>query len=84
MFLTSASKCNIEPNGEIFDVSPENDSASPNVKTPCDARSEAQEVFTQAGGIRFSDAGVNFLICGCQHDTQNIVVQSVSDVTSKF
>ncbi len=31
--LTSASKFNIEPNGEIFDVSPENDHASPNVKT---------------------------------------------------
>ncbi len=34
MFLASASKCNIEPNGEIFDVSPENDRASPNVKNP--------------------------------------------------
>ncbi len=33
-FLTSASKINIEPNGDIFDVSPENDRASPNVKTP--------------------------------------------------
>ncbi len=32
-FLTSASKLNMEPNGEIFDVSPENDRASPNVKT---------------------------------------------------
>ncbi len=29
-----ASKLNIEPNGEIFDVSTENDRASPNVKTP--------------------------------------------------
>ncbi len=33
-FLTSASKFNIEPNGEIFDVRPENDCASLNVKTP--------------------------------------------------
>ncbi len=33
MFLTSASKFNIEPNGGIFDVSRENDRASPNVKT---------------------------------------------------
>ncbi len=32
--LTSASKFNIEPNGGIFDVSPENDRASLNVKTP--------------------------------------------------
>ncbi len=34
MFLTSASKFNIEPNGGIFDVSAENDCVSPNVKTP--------------------------------------------------
>ncbi len=34
LFLTSASKFNIETNSEIFDVSPENDRASPNVKTP--------------------------------------------------
>ena len=33
-FLTSASKFNIEPNGRIFDVSPENDCTSPNVKIP--------------------------------------------------
>ncbi len=33
-FLTPASKFNIEPNGGIFDVSPENDRASPNMKTP--------------------------------------------------
>ncbi len=33
-FLTSASKFNVEPNGKIFDVSPENDHASLNVKTP--------------------------------------------------
>ena len=32
--LTSASKFNIEPNGGVFDVSPENGRASPNVKTP--------------------------------------------------
>ncbi len=32
-FLTSASKFSIEANGEIFDVSPENDHTSPNVKT---------------------------------------------------
>ena len=30
----SASKFNTEPNGGIFDISPENDGASPNVKTP--------------------------------------------------
>ncbi len=29
----SASKFNVEPNGGIFDVSPKNDLASPNVKT---------------------------------------------------
>ena len=33
-FLTSASKFNIEPNGGIFYVSPQNDGASPNVKSP--------------------------------------------------
>ncbi len=33
-FLTSASKFNIGPNGEIFDISPENDCASLNVKPP--------------------------------------------------
>ncbi len=33
-FMTSASKFYIEPCGGIFDVSPENDCASPNVKTP--------------------------------------------------
>ncbi len=33
-FLTSASKFNIEPNGGLFDVSPETDRASLNVKTP--------------------------------------------------
>ncbi len=32
-FLTSASKFYIEPNGGIFDVDPENDRASLNVKT---------------------------------------------------
>ncbi len=32
MFLTSASKFNTEPNGGIFDVSPENDRTSPHVK----------------------------------------------------
>ncbi len=32
--LTSASKSNIEPNGGIFDVNPENYRASPDVKTP--------------------------------------------------
>ncbi len=31
--MTSASKLNIEPNGGIFDVSPRNDRASPDVKT---------------------------------------------------
>ncbi len=38
-FLTSASKFNIETNGTIFDVSRENDRASPNVKTPLEAGS---------------------------------------------
>ncbi len=33
-FLTSASKFDIQLNGCIFDVSPENDRASPNVKSP--------------------------------------------------
>ncbi len=33
VFLTSASKLTIEPNGGSFDVSPENNRASPNVKT---------------------------------------------------
>ncbi len=33
-FLTSASKFNIAPNGGNFDISPQNDRASPNVKTP--------------------------------------------------
>ena len=33
-FLRSASKFDTEANGEIFDVSPENDLASPNVETP--------------------------------------------------
>ena len=31
--MTSTSKFNMDPNGGIFDVSPENDRASPNVKT---------------------------------------------------
>ena len=35
MFLTSASKFNIEPNGGFFDVKSENDGASLNMKTPC-------------------------------------------------
>ncbi len=34
LFLTSASKFNIEANGKIFDVSPKHVCASPNVKTP--------------------------------------------------
>ena len=34
VFLTSASEFNIEPNGGIFDVNPENNRASPNVFTP--------------------------------------------------
>ncbi len=34
ILLTSASKFNIEPNGGIFDVTQENDHASPNVKSP--------------------------------------------------
>ncbi len=33
-FLTSASNFNIEPNSGVFDISPENDRASPNVKPP--------------------------------------------------
>ncbi len=33
-FLTSTSKFNIEANGGIFDVNPQNDRASPNVETP--------------------------------------------------
>ncbi len=33
-FLTSVSKFNVDANDEIFDVDPENDRASPNVKTP--------------------------------------------------
>ncbi len=34
IFLTSASKFSIEPNGGSFDVNAKNDRASPNVKTP--------------------------------------------------
>ncbi len=34
IFLTSASKVSVELNGGFFDVSPENDRASPNVNTP--------------------------------------------------
>ncbi len=34
VFLTSASKFNIEPNGVIFDVSPEHDRESLDVETP--------------------------------------------------
>ena len=33
-FSTLASKFHIEPNGGIFDVSQENDFASPNMETP--------------------------------------------------
>ncbi len=42
-FLTSASKFNIEPNGGIFDVRPENDHASRNVKTSSEADSYTEE-----------------------------------------
>ncbi len=34
IFLTSASKFNVEPNGAIFDVRAKNDSASLNMKNP--------------------------------------------------
>ncbi len=32
--MTSASKFNMDPNGGVFDVNPENGCASPNVKIP--------------------------------------------------
>ncbi len=34
LYLTSASKFNIDPNDEFFDANPQNDCASPRVKTP--------------------------------------------------
>ncbi len=48
-FLTSASKFNIEPNGGIFDVGPENERASPNVKTPTRGARHA----AQRGPVKF-------------------------------
>ncbi len=47
VFLTSASKFNIEPNDGIFDVSPENDRASPNVKTSFPTTQEHGDVSTR-------------------------------------
>ncbi len=64
-FLTSASNFNIEPNGEIFDVSPENDRASPNMKT----------------GLRPDDAKFALEIpCGCpeKHVCVHVCLNSVS------
>ncbi len=41
VLLTSASKVSVELNGGIFDVSPTNDRASPNVKTPVESMAAA-------------------------------------------
>ncbi len=59
LFLTSASKFNIEPNGEIFDVNPKNDQASPNVKTPVYSGPKMSRVHPEICKMHLGSRGAN-------------------------
>ncbi len=86
-FLTSASKFDIELNGGIFDVSPENDGASPNVKThSCGARKtevfhtgrSTSDCLTPAPKFEWVSVKLTW------HPMQNVNKWSFPAVASKF